>query len=319
MSDAAQAATTMFDVWAGLSDERLHVINVDDRDLRRITAMTWKALVETNEPATLFRFGGNAARIEAADHGGFVVRILNETRLRNELARRMQWVKGAGSSEHPDLPPKHVIENMLAESQMPLPLLSRTVEAPVFGTDGSVDLAPGYHAASRTYYVPDTKLVVPTVADEPTIDDLAEARRLLMDELLADFPFVGDAERAHAVALLLLPFIRELIDGPTPLFMIEKPTPGTGAGLLAQVVMIPALARAPATMTEGGNDDEWRKRLTAKLATGPAAVQIDNLTRTTGVGCVIRGADDAALGGSAPEHQPDDRGARAVCVAGNRK
>ena len=36
-------------------------------------------------------------------------------------------------------------------------------------------------------------------------------------ELLGDFPFTGDAERPHAVGFLLLPFLRELVDGPTPI------------------------------------------------------------------------------------------------------
>ena len=37
---------------------------------------------------------------------------------------------------------------------------------------------------------------------------------------------------------MLLPFVRELIDGPTPLHLIEKPTPGTGGTLLATVAAL---------------------------------------------------------------------------------
>jgi len=81
------------------------------------------------------------------------------------------------------------------------------------------------------------------------------------------------------VAFLLLPFVRELIDGSTPLHLIEKPTPGTGAGLLAEALTFPSAGRQISTMTEGRDEDEWRKRITAKLMTAPTVVWIDNLRR----------------------------------------
>lgn len=40
---------------------------------------------------------------------------------------------------------------------------------------------------------------------------------------------------------MLNPFVRDLIDGPTPLHLIEAPVAGTGKGLLASIAMLPAL------------------------------------------------------------------------------
>ena len=59
--------------------------------------------------------------------------------------------------------------------------------------------------------------------------------------------------------------------------MIEKPTPGTGASLMVEVIAEIALGATPSFMAEGRDDDEWRKRLTAKLRSIPAMVMIDNL------------------------------------------
>jgi len=53
--------------------------------------------------------------------------------------------------------------------------------------------------------------------DEPTAEDITAARALLIDDLLVDFPFVDDSDRAHAIAAIILPFIRRMIDGPTPM------------------------------------------------------------------------------------------------------
>ena len=72
---------------------------------------------------------------------------------------------------------------------------------------------------------------VPSISSCPSQRGIERARALWLTELMGDFPFVSDAERAHALGLGLLPFLRDLISGPTPLHLIEKPSPGTGAGL----------------------------------------------------------------------------------------
>jgi putative DNA primase/helicase len=108
--------------------------------------------------------------------------------------------------------------------------------------------------------------------------------------LLGQFPFTGGPELAHAVALLLLPFARELIDGPTPLHLIEKPSPGTGGSLLADVLTFPALGRPAGVMTEARSEEEWRKRITAQLRTGASVVLIDNLRE-----CLDSAAVSAAI------------------------
>ena len=90
---------------------------------------------------------------------------------------------------------------------------------------------------------------------------------------------MSEAERAHALALLLLPFVRPMISGPTPLHMVEKPAPGTGATLMVDAISIIATGTSASVMVEGRDEDEWRKRLTAKLREIPSILLIDNLRR----------------------------------------
>ena len=110
----------------------------------------------------------------------------------------------------------------------------------------------------------------------------------MLDDLLVNFPFVSKADLAHAVALFLLPFVRELIGGPTPLHLIEAPTMGSGKGLLADVLLLPSLGDVPAPMAETTTDEEWRKRITSTLLGAPAVVCIDNLNRTLDAGARTR-------------------------------
>jgi hypothetical protein len=68
-----------------------------------------------------------------------------------------------------------------------------------------------------------------------------------------------------------------MIDGPTPLHLIEKPTPGTGATLMVDAIATILTGTGASVMHEGQDDEEWRKRLTAKLRQVPSLVLIDNL------------------------------------------
>jgi hypothetical protein len=70
-----------------------------------------------------------------------------------------------------------------------------------------------------------------------------------------------------------------MIDGPTPLHLIEKPSPGTGATIMIDVITIILTGTSIGVMTESADDEEWRKRITAKLRQAPVAVLIDNLKR----------------------------------------
>jgi hypothetical protein len=254
-------------------------IDAGDEDLPRVAAAAWSALLEANTPAVIFRHGGWPAWIEHDDDGVPVIRPLTPDRLRHRLARVADWYRIRRDERRPAMPPESVVRDLLARPDPPLPILARVVEAPVFAADGTLQTAPGYHAAGQTYYEPAAGLVVPAIPSHPSAADVAASRRWLLQELLGDFPFTGDAELAHALALLLLPFARALIDGSTPFHLIEKPAPGTGASLLASVLVYPSLGRSAPALTEGRDEDEWRKRIAAMLRGGRPVVLLDNLRR----------------------------------------
>jgi hypothetical protein len=263
-------------------------IDASDQNLARVTGNAWRAIKQRNDPPKFFRFGGIPARIEQSDddedRGAPLIRLLDLDRLRHVTAREANWwkEKRVGDQIVPvdAMPPKDVIKDMLATPEPPLPILRRIVEAPVVASDGTVLTDPGYHAASKTLFCPQDGLIVPPVPDSPSGDDLECARNLVTEELLGDFPFVDESDKAVSVACMVLPFARDLIAGPTPLHVIEKPCHGTGATLLVEVIAYPALGRDIAVMTEAGTEDEWRKRIVAKLRSAPPFLFIDNLRAT---------------------------------------
>jgi hypothetical protein len=258
-------------------------IDASCKDLVLVSKQAWSGIEASNQPEELFRYGGLASRIEEGDTGEPIIRSLDYHLMRHELARRAAWyeLKKVGEQvvESRSAPPRDVVFDVLATPNMPLPPLSRIVEAPVFAEDGTFQTEPGYHAGNRTLYIPAAGFHVPEVAIRPSPAEIEQARGLICFDLLGDFPFTRNSELAHAVALVLLPFARDLIAGPTPLHLIEKPSPGTGATLFVDMAMLPTTGRSVTTMTEGRDEDEWRKRLTAKLRSGSAFLLIDNLRR----------------------------------------
>ncbi|MBI3462041.1 MAG: hypothetical protein HY000_03140 [Planctomycetes bacterium] len=136
-------------------------------------------------------------RIETDDAGAPIVRQLGIDRVRPHLARVALWTKATALIP----PPKDVVRDVLATPDPPLPILTRIVNTPVFAVDGRLQSEPGYSTATKTYYVPASGFSVPTVSDCPPQADIDEARAMLGVDLLGEFPFVSDSERAHALAL----------------------------------------------------------------------------------------------------------------------
>ncbi len=252
------------------------LIDTTDRDLERTSARAWAAITTANDPPTRFRLADLLVRVVSSD-GDAVAEPLTADRLRHDLGRCATWYRSTDEGPKSAAPPLGIVRDMVAYPVAPLPALRGIVRAPIFASDGTLHETPGYSSATRAYYAPEAGFTVPAVPAIPTRDDVAAATRLLIREWLGDFPFVTPAERAHAIALVLLPFVRELIPGPTPLHMIEAPISGSGKGLLANVVLRPATGRPPSMMTAPRDDDEWRKRITAQLMMAPVAIMIDNI------------------------------------------
>jgi hypothetical protein len=191
-------------------------------DLPSASEAAWKALRKANDPVRLFRFGGQVAGLARDDEGTLRVRALDDHALRGELARGSRWYKETQEGRVIVLPPSHVVHDLLATPDVPLPVLRRVVEVPVAAPDGSLQLMPGYHPQTGVYYAPAQGLAIAAVPEIATAQDVVRASRLIRRDLLGDFPFVTRADRAHAICTLLEPFVRDMIDGPTPATMLAS-------------------------------------------------------------------------------------------------
>lgn len=150
------------------------------------------------------------------------------------------------------------------------------IESPALRPDGSIVVDPGYDAATRLYLQPSVGFVLPPIPDQPTIHDV-EVGVSLIEEAIGDFPFVDDASRANAVAVLLTPIIRHFIDGQVPLAIFDAPTMGTGKSLLVEFISTAVIGRPAALLEAPESNDELSKRISSALSTGATLINLDNI------------------------------------------
>ncbi len=261
-------------------------VDVTFHNLAKPTHQVWEHITSLNDPPKLFSFGDLPSRVERTDAGAPAIKLVSALEMRWQLAEWLRFYHVSAKGNQVDCPPPmDIVGNVLATPDKPLPCLMQIVEAPVFGADGSLSLVPGYHRGSQTLYLPKDGFEIPPIPQKPSRAEITEAVDLLR-EMICDFPFVDDSERAHAICLPLQFFARNLIDGPTPLYLFEKPSPGTGGTLLVEVLTYLPVGRIIAGMTASADEDEMRKRITSKLRTSPAFILIDNLRERLDAACL---------------------------------
>lgn len=259
-------------------------IDITDMELHELAEEASGAVVLANHPPDVFLRGDMLARIVDGEDGVYAD-AYNADTLREHLSKVAHWTKTLKDGEQRLVrPDRDVIGFLLSKKEYPdLPQLDRIVTAPVLAPDGSILTSPGYNASTRTFFYSDggvSDLKLPRVV---TPERASRALNFITTELLADFPFASKSDRAHALALFLLPFLRELIPGPTPLHLLDAPTAGTGKGLLAEVALYPGIGRI-AVIPEPGTSDEYRKAISSHLAKAPSAITFDNVTGVLGGG-----------------------------------
>lgn len=242
----------------------------------------WDAIVEFNDTDTPSRVcvrGDTLVRMGEHELIEFTVDSLRE-----QLSKVASFMRTRETDEGPMItelsPPVDVCRALMARdgSEYPgVPHIDKVVDVPILDKDSEIVENRGAKVDSTVYYKPDPKLekqirIAPV--DGPA--DLESAVDFLLEDLLGDFEFAEPSSQSHALSLLLLPFVREIIPGPTPMHVIVAPDIGSGKTLLGQAALMPGCGDVPATSTSG-DDEEWRKRITSELMGGHPAILLDNL------------------------------------------
>lgn len=234
----------------------------------------------------LYVRGGLLVYLCADENGNMIARQVTTAVMLRILADVAIWIeirkdKKGNLHEYDAHPTATVAGYILSMAEWPMfPTLAGIVSGPIFTPDGLLHAHQGYSTQSKFFNTID----IPFGDTAPTLANVTAARALIMDDLLVDFPFVDQASRANAVALLLLPFVRQMISSQTPMHLIDAPDAGTGKGLLADLLGIVATGQPLDAVQACRDDDEWRKRISAALLMGNQHLFIDNIPQGSDFG-----------------------------------
>ncbi len=262
-------------------DPRPEIITTD-KQLRELTAETVDALVEANDPPSLFMRGGTLTTLLKDETGRLRISTLTPDQVRHRMSQTANWYTLTRDGDlRSVLPPTSVARDLLSRQWDELPALNGVLTAPCLRPDGSLLDVPGYDRQTGLYLDPEG-LAVPPIPQHPTDTDIADAARVIVQELLGEFPFADDASRANAVGFLLTASLRQAVPGLVPMVIVDAPVQGSGKTILVNSAALIASGRAARLTTAPAkdNDEELRKRLTSILVEGESMIVFDNLSTT---------------------------------------
>ena len=153
--------------------------------------------------------------------------------------------------------------------------LQGVVRAPILRPDGSLLLEPGYDAVTGLLLLADHPDGWPPIHQEPTHAQVRAALQALWEPFEL-FPFKEPIDRAVTLAACLTSVQRALL--PTaPAFLLDSPKAGSGKTKCANAICLLS-GNTPAETSWSHEPEEQRKKLTAKLVSGPSSLLIDNVT-----------------------------------------
>lgn len=271
--------------WDGGPESELPVI-FDELDEDKMARLADRYLADDPE---LFQRGGLLVQVLRDDApGAGVVRSHQQPRiaqmaeawLRALSTRRISWRRKTRDKKGEPIelrikPPRHAIAAIVARRHWQhIRKLEGVVVTPFFAPNGSIVSSPGYDASTGVLLEPYAKFEA--VKDKPTqqdVDDAIEALRAVV----CDVPFEKKEHESCYFAAILTPLARFAFHGPSPLFLVDANTPGTGKGLLAKVIGIIATGSVPTIIVQSKDDAEERKRITSVAMEGDQMVMIDNV------------------------------------------
>lgn len=205
------------------------------------------------------------------------VQEISQLALVRALAGAATWERydaRVGDWIRTDPPARHAAVLFDSTSYAHLPVLHGLARQPYLRPDGSLMTVAGYDPDTGMFGVFDAREF--SIPENPTRVQAAAALALLKD-LLFEFTFARDTDRAAALAPMLTATLRPSLPH-APMFHARAPMVGSGKSYLCELITAFATPQRGTPTTFPGDDEECRKLLLAELLRGPAVIQFDNLT-----------------------------------------
>jgi hypothetical protein len=271
----------------GVNNRSLPSIRVIDAELPRVVDEVEFALLQAN--LGLYQRGGRIVRpicmkVPAGDGRTTIswrLGIVSGAHIAETATRAASFSKYDRRKKewHKVGCPTRIAETYLARMEWRLPPLAGTITAPLLRFDGSLLDQPGYDPGTALLFDP-ADTIFPPVPDHPTRKEAEDALELYVD-LLSEFPFVDEIDRAVALSGILTALVRRSLPS-APIHVITAPDFGYGKTLLADIIAFISTGNFCPVSSQGDSPEELGKHLAAALIDGADLICIDNISQPLG-------------------------------------
>lgn len=253
----------------------LPTIQINLRQHRDVLQDCWDAVIAKNDPPTLFLRDGVLTHLITSS-GLPRLEIVNSDRMYGILLHSADFVNSRPTGQAAARPDIMLAKTMVSLPDPRLPIIEEISSVPMVDPrTGMLWLDDGYSPSLRTYFNGVSQLK--GIGGEEEADSANQCGSFIISEVFGDFPLEKETEAAHILATLLLPFVRKLINGVTPIHLFEANGPGSGKTLMANIITLITTGEILAPISPSSNEEEMRKRITSLLLEGKNIIVLDNL------------------------------------------
>lgn len=180
-------------------------------------------------------------------------------------ARKGAWVRS-------DPPPRHVSMLYKAQSYARLPKLRGLARQPYYDDAGVLHTAAGYDSQTQRFSTFDAgKFPTPGSSEADAQEALA-----LLQELLREFHFASEVDRAAALAAIFTAVTRPSL-GLAPAFHVSAPNSGSGKSYLCETISLFAGPSGSSQVSYPKTSEEATKAILSLLLAAPAVIEFDDM------------------------------------------
>ena len=177
--------------------------------------------------------------------------------------------------------PKRIVESLSEidhKDRKHLREVNQVVRSPFYTSAGTLVTEIGFNKESNTYLI-----------DCPQLEYMGDVKDCLkyLHDVVSDFPFQTDAERANFIGTWLTPLVRSMISGPVPMTVIEANKRGTGKTKLAQIVQL-TYGLHPEVGDLPKEEENMEKLMLSIIVEGKPIHLFDNVKHSVNSACLDR-------------------------------
>ncbi|HJJ30636.1 MAG TPA: hypothetical protein O0X97_00130 [Methanocorpusculum sp.] len=228
-------------------------------------------------PSVFFKDGKLVEVIEN-EAGEFLIRKITVPMLRRILGKFGPWKDfNSGKSQQVSIDDLKLILDTQPGQLDNVPPLKGLYDGALF-VKGKIHASQGYDRETGLYFT--RGFEISDVPENPTDEDIASAKEHIA-RCLKDFRYAEPVDFDNTVLALATLVFRCGLEGPVPIWIVDKNTSGAGGTMLTQVVGALAAGKIPTLYSATRNQSEMEKTVRTALKNGERYVIVDNITADT--------------------------------------